>query len=267
MGMNMADEVLELDELAPDEGAVIEEPVDDQLADENEQVLDDQEDIRFEDEGEAPDPIENENATIRAMRKQIEAQRRELAARPPRQSAARPTLEDSDFDEDAYSTAMQKWAMEQVATPAHDPAAELEATFNEAHGRYTKGKVAMGRADFDVAEAAVEAGLSVEQQSALLMASENNARLVYALGKSPAKLALLASFSNPIKLAAEVARLERTLTATPRKQPPPPADRLPGSSASLVTDKTLERLMSAAAKSGDRSEIARYKAEQKRAAK
>jgi len=258
----MADEsdVLELDELAPDE------ELDDQDVELEGVDTDDvdapevDDDIRFEDEGVPPDPKEYENATIRAMRKQIEAQRKELAARPARQSSQRPTLEDCDYDEDAYSSAMQRWAIEQVATPAHDPAAELEATFNDAHARFVQNKNKMARPDYDVAVAAVEASLSVEQQSALLLSADDSAKLIYALGKSPAKLALLASHTNPIKLAAEVARLEQTLTTAPRRQPPPPADRLPGSSPSLIKrDAALERLERQADKSGNRTAVIAHK--------
>lgn len=223
--------------------------------------VDEEEEIGFEDEVSPASVADQENSTIRQMRKRMDEMSRELAARPPKAATPEPTFEGCGFDEEVFRSATVAWAKEQATTPVADPAAELETAFSAAHAKFVQGKGKMARADYDIAAAAVEATLSLEQQSALILAADDAAKLIYALGKSPAKLALLASHTNPIKLAAEVAKLERQVIAGPRRQPPPPADRVPGSAPSIAggIDAHLVKLEKAADQSGDRTELIKYR--------
>ena len=93
-----------------------------------------------------------------------------------------------------------------------------------------------------------------------MRAPKNSANVIYALGKVPAKAAELAKISDPIELAAELARLEGKLTMTKRNAPPPPEQIVRGSAPlSSQADKHLERLEAEAARTGDRTKVVQYK--------
>src|SRR3546814_4112003 len=59
--------------------------------------------------------------------------------------------------------------------------------------------------------------LTADQQFIFATASKEPAKLIYALGKNPARLKALLEIKNPVKFIAEVARMETQMTTKSRR--------------------------------------------------
>lgn len=266
----------------------------------DDQQQDDQGDAAAEDDGEvvitigdeAPpaandDEIEGKPAPawVKDLRKQardLAKENRELkqAQQAAQQQAApkvdpvgeRPTPEQFDFDSEAYGDALLAW--NDRKKKADDAAAaartEQEAAAAEWQTRltgYSNAKAALKVTDFDDAEDVVRQTMSQTQIGVMLNGADKPELLVYALGRNPAKAKELASIKDPVKFAFACAKVETQLKVAPRKTPPP-AERVIRGSAGGATgvDNTLARLQAEADKTGDRSAVAKYLRERKKAA-
>ena len=195
-----------------------------------------------------------------------------LAAQNSTQKApelgAKPTLESVEYDEDRYEAALDAWKDQKrsIDDQAAKKQKEVEDQQKEWQGKVDKYKAAKATLkvpNFDDAEAVVTDKLSLIQQSVLMDAidtPELQAQLVYALSRNDSELKRIASITNPVKFAVAVSKLESQLKVTNRKAPPAPEKVVRGSAAAVgVNDPKLARLEAAAEKSGDRTEVARYK--------
>ncbi len=124
--------------------------------------------------------------------------------------------------------------------------------------------------DFEDAETAVKAELTLVQQNALLDLAENSTALVYSLGKNASELKRLAALGNSPKFIAEMIRFEtrRKGMPTTREEKPKPEARTPrsaGTATSTATayERKLAQLEKKAEESSDRSEIIRFKQDYK----
>jgi hypothetical protein len=109
--------------------------------------------------------------------------------------------------------------------------------------------------------------LNPTQLGIIVNGADNPAQLVYALGKSPAKAKELAAIKDPVKYVFAVAKLETQLKVQPRKAPPAPERVVRGNAGTATgVDNTLARLQAEADKSGDRSAVAKYLRDRKKAA-
>ncbi len=130
-----------------------------------------------------------------------------------------------DGDTDKFEAALLSWQTNERAVDEQERARTTEQqnlaqSWQQELQTYKTKAVALGKPDFEAAESTVIATLSDAQQTTIVMAASDPARFIYALGRSPQRLAQLAQITNPIKLAAEVARIEgRSIMA--RKEPPP----------------------------------------------
>lgn len=113
--------------------------------------------------------------------------------------------------------------------------------------------------DFSDSEEIVSETFNVTQQGILIQGSDDPALLVYALGKNPKKLEELAGISDPVVLAFKLAKLEAQLKVTSKKAPAPEKRVSGGNTGSGKSDKTLEKLRESAAKTGDYTELNKYK--------
>lgn len=279
------DEVLDLtadDELDDNEGA--DEADDEAEGDDDQQggADDEGEDdgetvIGFEDElGDDPERDRPEDTSIiKKMRQELRESRQrirelETSNKPaPVQLRDKPTLQDHNFDEDAFEADLLKWQNEKrdadaEATKAQERDQRIQQDWQRDVSAYQAKKAALGVPDYADAEAAVESALSVVQQTVVVKAANDPAALIYALGKSETRLADLAKIEDPVKLAAAVARMEGSVKVTKRKKPPE-LDRPARGSARTVTsgDAELERLTKEADKTGDRTKLIAYKAQKK----
>ncbi len=235
--------------------------------------------IGFSDEEGDPEP---ETPLIKKLRDQNRKLSRELSAtrRTPQNDAdpeptvpARPHLErDFNFDQDRFDEALDtyeaakeariRWeAREEKRKDERQRAAEDQSRSIE------QQKKSLGVADYDVHAATVHATLSDAQIGVLLTGCDNPAALIYALGRSPAKLEAVAAEGNLAKFAVALGALQKDLKMG-RKRPPEPETQVHGSSASIGdnADKELARLEKEADRTNDRSKVIAYKRELRRAA-
>lgn len=184
----------------------------------------------------------------------------------------KPTLESCDFDGEVYAEKLVAWndAKRKADEAEAAKRQEQEAAQSEWQARvtsYNTAKAALKVDDFDGAEHVVRETMTPLQQSVILNGADKPELLIYALGRNPAKAKELATIKDPVKFAFAVAKIETQLKVAPKKMPPP-AERTIRSSAGGATgvDNTLARLQAEADKTGDRSAVAKYLRERKKAA-
>ena len=274
----MADDAEDVLELEPDmevEEAEPEELDDDSGDDVEDEDSDEGEEpealIGFDDEEAAP-ASENDNKTIREMRKAMREKDRRLAelerAQAPQkvEVGEKPTLESCEYDEDKFEAALTSFHQRKAQAEAQEREAE-ERQANEAKvwegykATYDANKAELGVSDFDDAEEEVFASLSEQHVSLLMASGEKSAALVYALSKSPTKLAEFSKL-NLLQAALMAGRLEGNLKMTKRKLPEP--DRpVRGNAAPASADKQLAKLEAEAERTGDRTKLIAYRAKLK----
>jgi len=219
---------------------------------------------------------QDEPDLVKKLRNEIRERDRELAERrkadaPKIELGPKPKMDDPDvdFDEDVLSDKMEAWLRQKQAADNQEAevtrAAETKKTeFNTALASHQAKAAALPVKDFQEAQEAVISTLPVGLQSAIVLYSEDSAKLTYALGKHPAKMEAIAKEPDFIKALFMLKDLERNLKVTTRRKPPAPeAETIQRGTASATpakTDAHLERLEQAAAKSGDRSKVVAYKA-------
>lgn len=227
--------------------------------------------------GEAPPHEEEEKVApqwvkdLRKRERELARENRELKAAqaanadPAPTLGAKPTLEACDFDTDRFETELTTWherkrAVDDLTAKKQKEADDAQKAWQSQLDNYKAQKSALKVPDFEDAEAVVLESLNTTQQGIIVSGADTPANVIYALGKNPAKAKELASIKDPVKFAFAVAKLETQLKVTPRKAPPAPERPVRGSASAVgVNDPKLARLEAAAEKSGDRSELVRYK--------
>jgi len=235
---------------------------------------------------EAPPPEEHTPAPewvkeLRKTNRELQRQNRELQGRlqtapaeiKPVVIGYKPKLEDHDYDTDAYEGALANWF--ERKRQADDVNAQQEAeVMNQQKAwqakldGYGKAKAELRVKDFEDAEEVAQQVFSITQQGVLLQGADNPALVVYALGKNPAKAKELAEIKDPVKFAFAVAKLEKDLKVTNRRQAPAPERIISGTGRSSgAVDSTLERLRADAERTGNMTKVIAYKAQKRSASK
>jgi len=236
---------------------------------------------------EAPPPEEQLSeygwaAKMRIENRELKRKARELEARlqstePPETKPVvignKPKLEDHDYDADKYEEALTNWFDRK--RQADDVNAKQEAeVMNQQKAwqakldGYGKAKAELRVKDFEDAEEVAQQVFSITQQGVLLQGADNPALVVYALGKNPAKAKELAEIKDPVKFAFAVAKLEKDLKVTNRRQAPAPERIISGTGRSSgAVDSTLERLRADAERTGNMTKVIQYKAQKRAASK
>jgi len=231
---------------------------------------------------EAPPPEEHTPAPewvkeLRKTNRELQRQNRELQGRlqaaPPEIKpvviGTKPKLEDHDYDAEKYEEALTNWF--ERKRQADDVNAKQEAeVMNQQKAwqakldGYGKAKAELRVKDYEDAEAVAQEVFSITQQGVLLQGADNPALVVYALGKNPAKAKELAEIKDPVKFAFAVAKLEKDLKVTNRRQAPAPERIVTGTGRSSgAVDSTLERLREDAARTGNMTKVIAYKRQKK----
>jgi hypothetical protein len=268
MGLKMNDEI-ELEEIEE-----INEIVDEEEIEEEEVVVSIGE--------EAPPPEEHTQAPewVRELRKtnrELQRQNRELQGKlqaaptetKPVVIGNKPKLEDHDYDADKYEEALTSWfdrkrqADESNARQEAEVVNQQKAWQSRLDG-YGKAKAELRVKDFEDAEEAFQQVSSITQQGVVLQGADNPALVIYALGKNPKKAKELCDIKDPVKFAFAVAKLEKELKVTNRKQAPAPERVVTGTGRSSgAVDSTLERLREEAARTGNMTKVIAYKRQKK----
>ena len=235
---------------------------------------------------EAPPPEEHTPAPewvkeLRKTNREKERRIRELEARlqttqienKPITLGKKPTLEDHDYDAERFEASLADWferkrqADEANAKQEAEVMNQQKAWQSKLDG-YTKAKAELRVKDYEDAEEVAQQLLSVVQQGVVLQGAENPALVVYALGKNPAKAKELAEIKDPVKFAFAVAKLEKELKVSNRRQAPAPERIVTGTGRSSgAVDSTLERLREEAARTGNMTKVIQYKAQKRSASK
>ena len=235
---------------------------------------------------EAPPPEEHTPAPewvkeLRKTNRELQRQNRELQARvqaaPPETKPVvignKPKLEDHDYDADKYEEALTNWfdrkrQADEVNAKQEAEVMNQQKAWQAKLDGYGKAKAELRVKDFDDAEELAQQVFSITQQGVLLQGADNPALVVYALGKNPAKAKELAEIKDPVKFAFAVAKLEKDLKVTNRRQAPAPERIITGTGRSSgAVDSTLERLREDAARTGNMTKVIAYKAQKRSASK
>lgn len=223
--------------------------------------------------GDEAEPAENDNGLVKHLRDEIRKRDRELAEarkavnKPePIVVGEKPTMASCEFDEEEFDRQYEAWqdrkakAAQQQNQHKQADEAEREA-WNAELQRYNDGKSKLGFADVDDAEETVKAALNTVQQAVIVKAADDPAKVIYALAKNPDRLTYLASVTDPLKLAASVARLEGQLKMVKRRKAPEPDTPVRGSArvSHQTADKQLEKLEKEAERTGDRTNLIAYR--------
>lgn len=247
-------------------------------AEDDEDGDDEQERVTFADEEEADDQ-QGDNSVIRDMRRELRETKQKLREVETRSAPARveigekPTMESCGFDEDEFEKQLDGWKERKAAADRQEQShVEESRQINEAWSRdltvYEQKKGALSFEDRDEAIETATASLDLVQQAVVVKAAVDPALFLYALSKSPAKLAELSKIKDPVKMAAAVARMEGAVKVVKGRKAPDPDRPLRGSAAMPGgADKQLEKLEKDAQRTGDRTKLIAYKKDQKAKAK
>lgn len=182
-----------------------------------------------------------------------------------------PELEDFDFDTAKFKKALIEWnernaKIKAAAAARQEEEKRAQEAWNQRMQEYSKRKADLAVPDFEDAEVVFEDSLSQVQRGIILNGADKPEVVVYALGKAPAKLKELAKISDPVKFCFAVAKLETQLKVTPRKFAPAPEKKVQGQApVTGSVESQLAALEAEAAKTGDRSKVAAFRREQRRA--
>lgn len=235
---------------------------------------------------EAPPPEEHTPAPewVRELRKtnrELQRQNRELQSKlqvqpteiKPVAIGAKPKLEDHDYDADKYEEALTNWFERKRQADEINARQEAEVmnqqkAWEAKLNGYGKAKAELRVRDYEDAEAVAQEVFSITQQGVILQGAENAALVVYALGKNPKKAKELSDIKDPVKFAFAVAKLEKELKVTNRRQAPAPERIVSGTGRSSgAVDSTLERLREEAARTGNMTKVIQYRAQKRSAPK
>lgn len=237
-----------------------------------------------EEGAESSDPFKGQPAPewvrqTREENRELKRRLRELEAAKPQETAPtvpdlgpKPTLASADYDEDVLQQRLDDWYATKAKVSeaqAKQQAEQLQQQerWNTKLQSYNQNKAALARDDYEEAEAAVQDALSQSQIGVLLAGVKEPAAIVYALGKSPAKLAALKNL-DPVETAFALARLENQvqIKKSPKVTGESPAQ---GTASGTVgsTSARLAQLEAEANRTGNRSKLMAYKEEQRRLAR
>lgn len=268
----------ELHDAVDDYQEDIEQDIDDEVVDDEQDDIDDseQDDKQDDDElafsfdetnDEQGDPFAGQKAPewvkqIRNENRELKRQQREWQQQhgQSQQQVLRekPTLDAHDYDSDAYEQDVQQWFVEKQQ---HDTRVQAETAKYQKYDDSYKQSVDEVRAkvaNYDEIEQSIVDTLPVQRQAMIKMMVDNPARMVVALGNSPAKLQALSELDD-MQFAKQIVLMEANMSNVKRNsnKPKPTSHKLEGSSDG--GDTQLAKLEAAADKNGDRSAVIAYK--------
>lgn len=200
--------------------------------------------------------------------KELEAQVQQAKpAEKPIEVGPKPKLSDFDYDEDQFESAVEQWherkrqvEQQQASKQAKEEQAQQAWQSKMQSYEERRQTVAAKVRDFEEVEEAAKDKLTPTQQGILIHAAENPELIMYHLGKHPNKAKELAEITDPIQFAFAAAKLDSQMKIQTRKPATQP-EKKPSGSAGLAgaVDQKLAQLEAKAAKTGDRTELIKYK--------
>jgi hypothetical protein len=256
-------------EVETEETSEEEEDEDDRIVSIGEPEESEEDSEEEEEHQEAPGWVKKVRKVNREQEREIKRLKKQLEEKnaPPEEEIKlgdKPTLESSGFDDKKFEKDLLEWhelrkKVEAKKAKEQKIVEEQNKAWQNKQKQYVSLKEKHNFKDFSDAESVVADTLDVKQQGILVQGADDPALLVYALGKNPKKLEELASINDPVVLAFKLAKLEAQLKVTSKKAPAPEKRVSGGKTSSGRADKTLEKLREKANKSGDFTELNRYK--------
>lgn len=260
------------DEQDIEDGQDDEQDADGEEAESQDDSADDVLDFSFDDDGDSSDPFRGQEAPewVKKVREENRELKRQLKQRESQQFEQqvlreKPTLDDHDYDSDAFEQDYAQWLQEKQQVDAQVHAERQK--YQQYHERY-KADVDAIKAkapDYDEVELSVVDVLSEQKQGLLQMLVDNPAKVVYALGKnSPAQLERLSKLDD-IQFAKQIVLMEMQMSSKTKSRnqnkPKPKTHELEGAAGGA--DTRLAKLEAEADRTGDRSKVAAYKKQMK----
>ena len=261
------DELLD-DEQDIEDGQDDEQDADGEESESQDDSADDVLEFSFDDDGDSSDPFKGQEAPewVKKVREENRELKRQLKQRESQQFEQqvlreKPTLDDHDYDSDAFEQDYAQWLTEKQQVDAQVHAERQK--YQQYHERY-KADVDAIKAkapDYDEVELSVVDVLSEQKQGLLQMLVDNPAKVVYALGKnSPAQLERLSKLDD-IQFAKQIVLMEMQMSSKTKSRnqnkPKPKTHELEGAAGGA--DTRLAKLEAEADRTGDRSKVAAYK--------
>jgi len=251
-------------------------PTDDEPVEEVDEVvvtIGEEEPQAQEEQTHAPEWVRELRKTNRELQRQNRELQGRLQAAPPEIKPVvignKPKLQDHDYDSDKYEEALSSWFERKRKNDDVNAQQDAEVqnqnrAWQSKLDSYTKAKAELRVKDFEDAEAVAQELFSVTQQGVMLQGADNPALVIYALGRNPKKAKELAEIKDPVKFAFAVAKLEKDMKVTNRKQAPAPERVVTGTGRSSgAVDSQLERLREEAARTGNMTKVIAYKRQKK----
>ena len=210
--------------------------------------------------------LKERNKQLRERDKRLKAyeeKKKALAELPPK-----PSLddEDIDFDSELYDEKLLEWnelkrKHEKKANEEKQQQEELQKSHEEKVKAYRESMDSLPYEDAEDAEDTAKMFLNETQQALILEATDDPAKMIYAIGTNEKLAEQLAEVTNPVQFIAKVAKLETRLSSTMKKKPKPSANsRVKGGNVSRgSSDEVLDKLREEAAKTGDFTKVRQYK--------
>lgn len=187
---------------------------------------------------------------LRKQNRQLARENADLKAAhdKPIEIGPKPSMEACDYDEEKYDEAILAWnaTKQQAADTQTSAQRQAQVQTERVQAKLTDLAVkerALNAPGYKEARDEVAGALNEAQQLLLIKSTKDGAKVIYALGKHPARLASLAAIDDPVDFVLAAAELERKLKMTNRKRPPEPETPVRGSapltrpSASAVEKK------------------------------
>ena len=261
-------EQVEDDEVIDDEQDIDEDGQDDEQDNESDDSTDDALEFSFDDDGEDKDEFAGQPAPewVKEVRKENRELKRQLKQRESQhaeqQQALRekPTLDAHDYDSDAYEQDYAEWLSEKSQHEAKVQAEQQKYQHYDERYKSSVDAVRAKVADYDEIEQSIVDTVPPQRQALIKMLVDDPAKMVVALGKSPAQLEKLAGLDD-IQFAKQIVLMEQQMSSNSKSRnpnkPKPKTHELEGAAGG--TDTKLAKLEAEAAKTGDRSKVIAYK--------
>lgn len=243
---NMADDV-------PDDEMAHDKP-DDEQDKSSEQDPADELGFSFDDD---PDDVDDEKESLRQEIRRLQKQLGETKQDDAPQLRNKPTLDDFDYDSEAYIADLEQWYQEKAD---YDNAIKSEQSrYQKYDDRYaaTSTELRNKVQDYDKAEQVIVDALSVQKQASIKMLVDDPAKMVYLLAKSPKRLDELTKLDD-VAFVKQIVLMEQQMTTKNRNpnKPKPKTHELTGGAGG--GDGVLARLEAEAEQSGDRTKVVAY---------
>jgi hypothetical protein len=214
-------------------------------------------------EGEQDTPLAKHlRAQIRDRDKRIAELDRSAKPEPAIVVGEEPTLESCDFDDERFKTELRayddrKRRADEQANKGNEAQRAADEQWEQEKAAFIKKRAALPYKDLDDVEAIVAASLEPAQSAMIVKCANDAPKLIYALGKNPAKLAALAGVKDPFKFIAAAVRLEGEVKMAKRKPTVEPDKIVRGSASMQSGDKARDKLIEKAQAGGDVTETLR----------